>query len=184
MKRTLGQLALAGVFAILAGSASAVTIDPFDPLLNAGDNTLGNAVADPLEFYEGGSGTELFFDVAEALRANISITINPYLLSPNGTPSNDIDLFYSISGGAPMEIAVTQTLVPAFAAIGSAGLNLVLAAGQEVRFFVEGQAGGSGNQVTFIVETSVVPIGATGLLLLSGFGALAATRRRKAKTTL
>lgn len=185
MKRTLGQLALAGVFAAMASSASAITITPFDTGLdglNAGESTLGNAVASTFEDY---NGTELGFTVEDNLAADISITVNPYLLSPSGIPSNSIALSYVINGATPIDILVNQVNVPSFGAIGAAGLALSLQASDVVSFFIDGVAGGSGNQVTFIVETTAaVPIGASGLLLLSGFGLLAATRRRKVATEI
>lgn len=175
MKYSLRSTALATVIACAASAASAVSVTPFDTPLSAGDATFGNAIATAFEDF---GETVLSFTAADDLKAEVSATINPFLVSPSGVPSNTIDLSYAINGGALAELSVAEIATPA-GSIGAAGTTVSLMAGDVVSFFVSGSAGRSGNQVTFAVETSVVPVAPAMGFALTGLLALGLVRRRK-----
>lgn len=182
MHRTLLAAAVTVGMAITATSAAAVSVLPFGTPLSAGDSTLGNAVATPFEDF---SNTELSFTAATDLVADITITINPYLVSPSGIPSNSIALNYAINGGSLNMLPITDVSLPSGGSVGAAGISLLLSAGDVTSFFIDGSAGQSGNQVTFAIETvgqggpSPIPVPASGLMLITGAGVLAAARRRR-----
>ncbi len=175
MNHSLRSFALATVIASAASAASAVSVTPFDTPLSAGDATFGNAVATAFEDF---GMTTLSFTAADDLKAEISATINPFLVSPSGTPSNTISLGYSVNAGAISSLSITEVPTPA-GSIGAAGTSLALMMGDTVSFFVNGSAGESGNQVTFAVETSVVPVAPAMGFALTGLLALGLVRRRK-----
>lgn len=175
-------LALAAAFAGMASVASvaaAVTVTPFATPLTAGDAAFGNAVAVPFEDF---GMTALSFAADGPLRAMISATINPFLISPGGMPSNSIDLAFAVNGGVASPLPVTQVPTPPSGSVGAAGVALDLLDGDVVSFFITGVAGMSGNQVTFAIETLPVPVPAVLPLMASallGLGLM--SRRRKSK---
>lgn len=172
----LRSLALAGALAISASTVGAVTTDPFDPAsLNRGDTTSAYAEAGNNEAF---NNTELFFSANDSLRADVSITINPY--NQGVTTPNTIDVSYSINGGSMTSLAITQVAVTPTKSIGGAGGIFDLAAGDKLSFFLNGNAGSSGNQVTFEVTTAAVPVLPAGMFLLSGLAAMGLKRRKKA----
>lgn len=176
MTSTLRALAIAATFSTVASMASAVVTTPFATPLSAGDNTFGNAKADPGASF---GLTALTFTAATPLRAAVSFTINPFLTDLSGNPANSISLAYSINGGAFNALAVTAVPVGSFGTIGAGETSILAEAGDVVSFFISGTAGQSGNQVTFAIETSEVPIAPAGALALTGVGALAAARRAR-----
>lgn len=173
MTSKLRAFALAAAFTGAATMASAVSIDAFDTPLSAGDATQGSADAMAGESF---GMTTLNFTAATPLRAAVSITVNPFLTDVSGNPGNTISIAYSIDGGLAVAIPVTAIVAPP---IGAAAASIDLEAGETVSFFVTGTAGQSGNQVTFAVETSEVPLAPAGALALTGVAALAAARRAR-----
>ena len=178
MYATLRTIALGAAFAVTASVASAVTIAPtFTDPLAPGDSTQANAIAGGFEDF---GATSLGFTVSDDLVADVSITVNPFTVSPDGTPSNDIALSYSINGDTAIDLAITSA-----GATGSSGINdLALMSGDLLTFFVTGTAGQGGNTVSFNVDTRApdpVPLPAAGVMLLTAMGGFAAMRRRRQK---
>lgn len=175
MTLTLRGVALATLLSCAATTASAVVVTPFDTPLSAGDATFGNAVTTAFEDF---GMTTLSFTAATDLKADVSISINPFLVSPSGIPSNSIALSYSIDGGSAVALSITEVGTPA-GSVGASGAVIGLDAGEQLSFFINGAAGQSGNQVTFAVETEVIPLLPASGFALTGLLALGALRRRK-----
>lgn len=177
--KTLVGAAAALVMSFAASSAHAVTVSPFSTPLNPGDNTNGLAQATAFEDF---GMTTLLTTAADDLIAEVSVTINPFMTDLAGTPTNSIDIAYSINGGSAIALNIITVGTPV-GTIGAAGVEFALFAGDTVSFFVTGVAGQSGNLVTFVVETmspSEVPLPAALPLFMAGIAGLGYARRRKA----
>jgi len=168
-------LATATAICVASTAAYAVTTTPFATPLTAGDNTLGNATAIAFEDF---GLTTLSLTADGDLKANVTATVNPFMTNASGAPANSIALAYSVNGGALTSLALAAISVPP-GSIGAAGMSINLADGDTLSYFISGVAGQSGNQVTFAVETAVVPAPAALLFGLSGMVALGALRRKK-----
>lgn len=181
MSKYTSSLAIAvAATAISATAAFAVSTSPFSTPLSPGDSTLGSATASAFENF---GMTTLLFTAADDLLASYTAIIDPFFTDLVGAPLTSISLAYSVNGGATSAISITPLTTPA---VGAAGGNVLLGAGDTLSFFISGQAGQSGNTVSFGIETSDVPVPSVpvlpaGYLAVTGLAALGATRLRKKK---
>lgn len=190
MMKPIKALIAATVLGMSATAASAATVYDGDidtlefrtPMF-AGDPNRANAVADPFEYFSTATVTYtgLSFTADEDLLSRTQFTINPYFLDLDGNPANSIAIAYSVDGDTAIDLAIVPTNTDT-GITGSGGLEIFLFAGQTLEFQITGQAGASGNQVTFQTDTfdvSQVPAPAAGVLMVGALGAFGALRRKK-----
>ena len=167
-KTLLGGIAAPIISATTAAAVPAV-LDAFDSPLNAGDATSAVAQAGAGEDF---GNLSLFFGAAEDLIADVIVTINPYNIV-GGVAANTIEISYSVDGGATTLLPITPST-----GAGTSELSFGLLAAETATFFLNGEAGPTGNIVTFSVTTAAaVPVAPAGVMLLTALGALALRRR-------
>ncbi|WP_146587983.1 VPLPA-CTERM sorting domain-containing protein [Puniceibacterium confluentis] len=175
-------IALAVLCALAPASAMATTVSGFfqtppPPLLFNGvdDFIQGSVKATALENFNNATAS---FTTGERLFTSMSLTVNPYRTNATGTLLNSISVSYTINGGPAVLFDIIKTGLT-----GSASLEHIILEKDDVfRFFVNGIAGPSGNEVTFNVfadGVAPIPLPAGGLLLIGALGGLSIVRRRR-----